>query len=334
MIAEQEYVGNQDQLLSVKTFRLEGGWGDQVKATQITNKNGLQFTVVADRCMDIVDLRYKGINVSYQNPCGVVSSKYYDKMGTDWLRSFTAGFFTTCGLDNIGASCEENGTIYGMHGRIGNTPADQYCVQTIETKDGLEAVITGEMIQSVMFGEKWKLKREIRAYQNVDRIELIDEICNIGFESQEYMILYHCNIGYPFLSPGCEAKIDSHAITPRNAYSAQYQKECLNITKPNKLDEMCYYHEMNNRDGTSLAGIYQPKHEIGFVLLYENHVLDHFVEWKNLSKGQYVLGLEPGSNYVDGKAAERRKEPIKILGPGESVKHKIMFDFSSNRLDF
>lgn len=330
MNRDMEYVGNMSQLFEIKNYRFEGGKADGVRGTDIKNRNGLEFTVIADRCMDITSVRYKGINISYLNPCGIVAPAYYDKDDTQWLRNFTAGFMTTCGFDNIGSPCNENGINYGLHGRLSNIPAEEFCV-CMNEKDGKRyALITGEMKQNVLFGENLKLKRCIKAFQDQDKIEITDEIRNAGFRDEEYMILYHCNIGYPFLSPECEVRIDSAGSIPRNEYSEKYYAERYKVTEPNDLDEMCYYHNMNNYNGVSVAGIYQPEFNLGMTITYENHILDHFVQWKNMSRGQYVMGLEPGSNWVEGKKIERTHDTIKILKPLEHVSYKIVFQFHNN----
>lgn len=171
--------------------------------------------------MDIAYLRYKGINISYINQCGIVSPKYFDNRGTNWLKSFTGGFFTTCGLDNVGLPCKDK-EIYGLHGRISNMPAAEYSVKTCEVDNERYVTISGEMDQSSLFGCKLKLKREIKAFQTENKIIINDEICNTGFFEEEFMMLYHFNIGYPFLCPNCEVMIPSEMVTPVNEHSKAY----------------------------------------------------------------------------------------------------------------
>ena len=88
--------------LRVDNCRLEGGRQDGVRATTAVSENGLSYTVIVDRCMDIAYLSFKGTNISFINPNGITAPQYYDRQGTNWLKNFTAGFFTTCGLDNVG----------------------------------------------------------------------------------------------------------------------------------------------------------------------------------------------------------------------------------------
>ncbi|MBR5496174.1 MAG: DUF4432 family protein, partial [Oscillospiraceae bacterium] len=88
---QKEYIGNLDQLFSVKDYTFTGGRAQGVRATDIDNGSGLHFTVLADRCMDIEKLSFKGVNFGFLTPSGIVAPTYYDNRGAQWLRSFTSG---------------------------------------------------------------------------------------------------------------------------------------------------------------------------------------------------------------------------------------------------
>ena len=93
------YVGHNSQLYGIEEYRLAGGKGDGMRLLQIRNGKGLEMTVSPDRCADISRVSIDGMNVSYFSPCGYVAPAFYQKDGTNWLKSFTAGFLTTCGLE-------------------------------------------------------------------------------------------------------------------------------------------------------------------------------------------------------------------------------------------
>ena len=103
-------------------YLLEGK-ADGVRIMRVRNGLGLEVTVCPDRCADITRVIFKGDNMGYFAPCGYVSSKYYDANQSEMVRSFTGGFLTTCGLDNVGEVCEIDGITYPLHGRISNQPA-------------------------------------------------------------------------------------------------------------------------------------------------------------------------------------------------------------------
>ena len=116
-----KYIGHPLQLYGVEEMRLVGGKGDGMRILNVRNNKGLEFTVSLDRCGDIAKLNLKGDNFGYFAPCGYVSSKYYDDKGAGFLKSFTAGFFTTCGLTAVGSPCTDNGEELPLHGTISNT---------------------------------------------------------------------------------------------------------------------------------------------------------------------------------------------------------------------
>ena len=89
------YTGDISQVFNAKTFRYETGRARGVLASQINNGGGLDVTVLADRCMDMAHVLYKGINISYINSCGITHPAYYEAEGENWLRGFSAGLLTT-----------------------------------------------------------------------------------------------------------------------------------------------------------------------------------------------------------------------------------------------
>lgn len=101
-----KYLGHEQQLSGVEEHRLVGGKGDGMRLLEVRNGKGLECTVSADRCADLSRVTFMGRNIGYFSPCGYVAPAYYDKEGSNWLKSFTAGFLTTCGLTAVGSPCE------------------------------------------------------------------------------------------------------------------------------------------------------------------------------------------------------------------------------------
>lgn len=97
------YIGHDTQYYGIEEHRLAGGKGDGMRLLEVSNGKGLELTISLDRAADISRLRYRGINMSYMSPCGYVAPAYYESTGFGWLRSFTVGFLTTCGLQAVGS---------------------------------------------------------------------------------------------------------------------------------------------------------------------------------------------------------------------------------------
>lgn len=108
---ERIYIGDMSQLFMVKEYRWLGGRSEGTRAVDIRNNAGVELTLLPDRCMDPAYLTYKGKNLSFITPAGVVHPSYYDNRGEEFLRSFTAGLLTTCGLTEIGNGGECDGEI-------------------------------------------------------------------------------------------------------------------------------------------------------------------------------------------------------------------------------
>lgn len=73
-----KYVGDSSQIFGTKDYTLNGGKSHGVRAIDVKNGSGLEFTVLPDRCMDIGWLSYKGKNLSYISKTGIVSPQYYN----------------------------------------------------------------------------------------------------------------------------------------------------------------------------------------------------------------------------------------------------------------
>lgn len=66
------------------------------------------------------------------------------------------------------------------------------------------------------------------------------------------------------------------------------------------------------------ASILQQKLGIGLEIKFNAGDLDGFVEWKMMGYRDYVLGLECGNCYPDGRDIMRKNGMLKYLKPNES----------------
>ncbi len=323
-----KYVGHASQIRGAEEHILKGGKGEGMRLLTVRNGKGLDFTISLDRAADISRLSFKGTNMGYFAPCGYVAPSYYNG---DFLKSFTAGFFTTCGLTTVGTPTLDDGEDCPLHGTISNIPAEK--VNCKETDDGLE--IYAEIVEASLFGRKMTLKRTYFISYEKNEITLSDEIVNDGGAEEPVMVLYHCNMGYPLLSENSEVVIPNSKILPRNEDAAKGISDSLKMEKPQKgYVEQCFYYDVNEKDGFANAGIYSPDENVGVVLSFDKKGLDYFTEWKMMGETEYVLGLEPGNCTPDGRSVLRERGELKFLAPGESYKTLLKFKFFNERDDF
>ena len=312
------YIGHESQLYGVEEHRLVGGKGDGMRLYEINNGKGLELTVSPDRCADIARLRYRGINMSYFSPCGYVAPAFYQATGTNWLKSFTAGFLTTCGLEAVGSPCEDGGELLPLHGTIANTPSEHsyFC------QEGEELVVRAVTKDEVLFARKLRLTRELRVSTQKNEFVITDVIENTGDTTQPFEILYHMNMGYPLLDEDSVITVPSAQVEPRDDHAAEDLANWSKAIKPEAgHQERCYYHKFSDENGK--ASIYQPKLGQGLEITFNAKELDGFVEWKMMGVRDYVMGLECGNCYPDGRDVMRRKGMLKFLAPGEQKKYQV-----------
>lgn len=312
------YIGHDTQLYGVEEHRLIGGKGDGMRLFEVNNGRGLMLTVSPDRCGDITRLRFKGINMSYLSPCGYAAPAYYDGTGTNWLKTFTAGFLTTCGLQAVGSPCCDEGEDLPLHGSIGNQP----CEQSYWTEEDGALVIHTVVKDETIFGRKLRVKREIRVSTGENTFEISDTVSNTGDRTEPLEILYHMNMGYPLLDEESIVTIPSEKVVPRDEHAAEDIENWMHMEQPTVgYQERCYYHKFTEKSGK--ASIFQPKLGIGLCISFDTTELDGFVEWKMMGVRDYVLGLECGNCYPDGRDVMRKTGMLKFLQPGESKTYKV-----------
>lgn len=333
---EKKYVGHRDQLFQVTRMKLTDGKAEGSELLRIQNRSGMHFDVNISRGMDIPYLDFRGQNIGFLSPCGIVSPEYFDDQELGFLKSFTAGFMTTCGLKTIGSPSEFKGKKYGLHGNLSHTPADEVRYFIDETQDIPSVCIQGKLQDSIIFGERLSLSRSIRCSYQECKIELIDKVTNEGFKKARHMLLYHCNIGYPLLSPESELFIPSVEIKARNTYSLDGLSHWNTFQKPDpNYEEMCFYHKLQkDSKNHSAVAVYNPKLDMGLAIEFDANALDYFIQWKMMGAGDYVLGLEPANSTIDGIADAISNGSIKYLEAGESKKYYLLFQILKSKKEF
>ena len=319
------YIGHEHQIYGVEEMRLVGGKADGMRILQVRNGSGLEFTVSLDRCADISRLSLNGVNYGFFSSCGYVSPKYYDGRGDGFLKSFTGGFLTTCGLSNVGKACTDEGVEYPLHGTISNTPAEdvRYWIENDEIH------IKATMRDASLFSYKLILEREYVSPLFKNELHVKDTVKNIGSQETPIQILYHCNVGYPILSENTVLSIPAVKITPRNEHAAADIDNCFKMEKPQPdYEECCYFHTM---DSDPEISVYNPDLKKGFSMSYDSSALSYFTEWKMMGEQDYVLGVEPGNTLPDGRAYMRENGLLEYIKPGEEKNYALNFKFTEDK---
>lgn len=314
--------GNIAQVAGYKRYTFSEGRAKGLEAIDIQNGNGLQFTVLLDKCLDIAGCSYNGINLAYMTNNGAVAPQFYDSHGNGWLRSFGGGLLSTCGITYCGAAGEDDGEQLGLHGRIGNCPADNIGCEAVWEEEQYVIKVRGRSYETSLHGEFLELRREIKVYAGDNRIYIRDEIENKGYRPAPLMMIYHCNFGFPLYDAGSEVYIDSTNCIPNDAEAEKWLQTRDVIPEPQHLrPETVYFHQMNEKRGYGFAALLNRNlnhNGLGVCMKYNLDELPYLNQWKMVAEGHYVLGLEPSNCRTLGRANEKAEGRLRYIEPGQT----------------
>ena len=294
--------GDLRQFASVRRIVLDEGPEKGVTAFAFSTGGGLDFWALGDRAMDIGPLWWRGTPVGWQSPSGfrhpsLVSSN--SDGGRGFERGFS-GFLMTCGLDHTRQP--EPG--HPLHGPLPFLPARVTAYG--ENWRAAEPVLfaEGEIVQWRHNGEHLALIRRIEAPIGGASLRIRDHVENRGAAPQRHALLYHMNIGFPFLRPGAHLSLDGQRIGvtidgPDPARTPQ--TGCLAAAAPRARAVL-------QSGGARLT--------LGF----ESETLPFFQHWHDPRPGSFVLALEPCTSMrpAQGSPAD---EPM--LPPGARRSYAI-----------
>jgi len=328
-----QYVGDFSQIFGIKSYTLTEGRAKGVRAFDVSNGTGLNFTVLQDRCLDIAGISFNGTNCSYISKTGIVAPEYYSEGGIGFLRSFTAGFLTTCGLRNVGSPCEENGEAFTMHGRISNIPAEEVCAFTEWENDIPVLTLSGKMREARLFGEDLVLWRKISCKYGENKITIRNTIENQGFRKEVLMLLFHFNLGYPLLDENAFLVASTEELMPRDSDAEKGKNNYMQCQPPTPgYIEQVFYHRLKaDKNGDTQVALINEKLDLGVVIQFNKNQLFNFTQWKQMGEGEYVMGLEPCNCFVGGRTDPRNNEKLEYLEPGESRNFDLTIELLSEK---
>lgn len=316
-------VGNMEQLASVRRMQYQDGLAGGLQGIEV--KSGpLRYVIAIDKCLDIVEASYQGININFLSKPGLQNRQHYDSNGFQAQRSIMGGLFFTCGTDNVGTPDLE--IPLPMHGTLRQTPATHICSEAFWEGDKYTLRVSGEIRQAALFEENIVLKRTIETVFGEDTIKIHDEYRNDGFKKAPFMILYHWNLGHPFLDEGCEIRIPSQKAVLRGEEN-ETKLPWGQIEPPtDNLAEQVFFHEvLPNEKGLVTVGMYNPALDMTAQIEYCKEQLPLFTQWKSMASGDYVVGLEPCNCHVNGRKWEEENQSLKYINPGEIKEVSLNF---------
>ncbi len=246
-------VGRLSQVGGISPFVHADGKAKGTGTLRVRTARGLEFWVVPDKGMDIYEASYQGRSLCWHSPTGMVHPSYFSSRGLEWLKGFTGGLLTTCGLAAAGAPSRDEGEDLGLHGSISNTPAENVSWSETWEKDDCILQVSGSVRETSVHGPNLVLQRTVTTSLNRASFVIHDVVENQGVRTTPLMVLYHFNFGYPLLTPKARVYAPSKNVEPIDDFSAASVNEWDLFDSPRMgQGERVYFHEMES--GTSDRG--------------------------------------------------------------------------------
>lgn len=320
----KQFAGDLAQLAGIRTVEYQDGKARGLRVAQVWTGSGFRFEILLDRALDIGAAEHNGRAIAWTFP-SLATPPYYDAFQFAWGRSWGGGLVTTCGLDFFGQPENDDGQELGLHGRIAHTPAEQVRVTTEWHDDDYVLEIEGRSRQAVVMGENLVLTRRVTTKLGANSFSIHDTITNEGFRPTPHMILYHCNFGFPVVSPDSEVLLDEEAVRPRDARAEKGFGQQNRFEQP-MLDypEQVFFHKPRaDADGYAQGSIVNRALNFGAYVKWKLDALPYMGQWKLMQAGEYVCALEPTNYWETPRAKLREEGRLKMLAPGESVEYEL-----------
>ncbi len=312
-------IGDIRQLAEARLCELIDGPGRGVRLAEFKTGSGFAFSVLLDRGLDIHEASYKGVSLAWQSAGGITSPYSYEPEGAGWLRNFHGGWLNTCGLTNVGSPGRDEWGEYGQHGRVSNLPAQLLSCGGRWHGEEYELCLEAVLRETSVFGFNLQLTRRLTTRLGESALQIVDTIANLGDRAAPFMLLYHCNFGFPLLAEGSRLIMKSKSSRPRDEAAHPGLATHLVMEAPQAgYSEQVFFHEMiSAEDGFVTILLVNDDLQLAGYVSYRQKDLPELIQWKQMGSGTYVLGIEPANCLVMGREAERRRGALRMLAPGE-----------------
>ena len=320
-----KHLGNIDQLAGVRLERLEEGNGTGMRIARVWNAAGLNFSVTPDRCLDLYDFSYKGVNLAFHSKNGLGASAFLPLPG-EFFSDWRGGMLATCGLDNVGGAAQADElNVFPIHGRIGSRAAEQFGSDARWEGDDYVLRLSGVVRESRLYGRSLELRRQIETSLYASEVTITDTITNLTDAPEPVFLLYHFNFGFPLLD-GDALYFGSNAQT--SDYSKSGDTDFYHMHAPvDGLPQQTFCHVPHTK-GIVTAGLYQPKLQLSAYLRYDTTSLPYLLEWKCLKSHDYVLAIEPANCPAHDRVTDLAEQNAFLLGAYESVTYRVTLGVS------
>jgi hypothetical protein len=326
------YSGNLSQIARISEKCFVAGRARGMASYEVRTGSGLEYTLLPDKCLDIHELRYRGVNLAFAAKTGLSAPAYGYPLENEFDVYWGAGMLSTCGLMNIGTDGrDETGRYHPLHGRIGMTPAEQRSARAYWDEGVYRLEARAVTREAVLGQHNVALSRKISSQLGSASLVIEDTVANDEPTPARYMLLYHFNFGYPFLDedtqllfPPAAAPVQPRTESARAGLATWHQ---MGPPEDEKAEEVFFHRPAADAHGQVAVSLENRKLGFGVTLSYAAKTLPVLTQWKSLRSGEYVLGIEPATATLRGRVTEAQDGNLRELGGFASETHRVSLAF-------
>lgn len=318
---------------SIRLMTVENGPGRGQRLLIARNALGVGFEVAIDRGFDLAALTYRGVNLGWNSPVQLPANSFPHDLeaGAGMLRNLD-GFLVTCGLDHYGEPAEgpaehliyplRRTVQYPLHGRISAQPATLIGYGLSDAQP-VTLWCEAEVRQAAVFAEVLVLRRRIELELFGRRITLTDVVTNQGYRPARHALLYHTNMGYPFLDRDCELIGDFGKL-----------KEAFRALPPEPRDDFeeldDHVDPQSDQDGNVMVGLRNSTllQGVSLQIHFRKSQLPQVNLWRCWQSGLYVLGIEPCTALGPQDLVYQGPGTAHFLEPSASRRYDLTFEIA------
>lgn len=314
------HAGSEAQLGGVRRVRLLGGPEAGSEVVELAT-GPLRVDLLASRGLDLGAASYRGRSLCWLAPAGIPHPAASDPHGEGWLHSFGGGLLTTCGLLNVGRPGEDEDGPYGLHGRASNTPAQDVAAFGEWHGDEYRLTVRGVTHEAVLYGHKLRKTRTVTAVLGSSVLEVEDVVENLGGTPAPLALLYHLNLGWPLLGPGARLRLPGPHL--ETVEGEDPPEDGVEIPPPDPAFRSQVTERAVQPDVDGWARARLAREGLHVEVAFDTATLPRFTLWRQFGYGDYLLGLEPGTVGVRGRATERERGTLPFLPPGNARRFRL-----------
>ena len=295
------------QLAPFSLQTVDQGSGRGARVLSVAPAGGMHARVLVDRGLDIAAAWFGGLPLAWMSGVGEQPFGHADS-GEGWHDGWAGGLVTTCGLRNVGVPSEG----HGRHGRYSDQPVDELSIKREVGRSGSGViVIEGVIREAIGLGRGLVVRRRITFALWSGSVEIEDTTVNETAERVQAPLLYHVNVGAPFLDAESVPLVrETDAFRPAANIRAMGGPE----DAPDVVSQLAF---PVPADGWSEVAIDSLRLGLRLRVGWDAEVMPNLFAWQRRTPGSYVTALEPANCTVDGRFADRESGIAPWLESGE-----------------